>query len=52
MRDFAGSLRMDVVVFAFSHEDNIFAYIMDRKSSIDIDEEIDFLFVQRVIELI
>ena len=26
MRDFAGSLRMDVVVFAFSHEDNIFAY--------------------------
>ena len=26
MRDFAGSLRMDVVVFAFNHADNIFAY--------------------------
>ena len=37
---------------SFFLKDNIFAYIMDRKSSIDIDEEIDFLFVQRVIELI
>ena len=37
---------------SFFLKDNIFAYIMDRKSSIDIDEEIDFLFAQRVIELI
>ena len=27
---------------SFFLKDNIFAYIMDRKSSIDIDEEIDF----------
>ena len=27
-------------------KDNIFAYIMDRKSSVDIDEEIDFKFVE------
>ena len=37
---------------SFFLKDNIFGYIMDRKSSIDIDEEIDFLFAQRVIELI
>ena len=37
---------------SFFLKDNIFAYIMDRKSSIDIDEEIDFLFAERVIELI
>lgn len=37
---------------SFFLKDNIFAYIMDRKSSIDIDEEVDFLFAQRVIELI
>ena len=37
---------------SFFLKDNIFAYIMDKKSSIDIDEEIDFLFAQRVIELI
>ena len=37
---------------SFFLKDNIFAYIMDRKSSIDIDEEIDFLFAKRVIELI
>ena len=37
---------------SFFLKDNIFAYIMDRKSSIDIDEEIDFLFAQKVIELI
>ena len=34
---------------SFFLKDNIFAYIMDRKSSIDIDEEIDFLFAERVI---
>ena len=37
---------------SFFLKDNIFAYIMDRKSSIDIDEEIDFLFAERVLELI
>ena len=37
---------------SFFLKDNIFGYIMDRKSSIDIDEEIDFLFAERVIELI
>ena len=37
---------------SFFLKDNIFAYIMDRKSSIDIDEEIDFLFAEIVIELI
>ena len=37
---------------SFFLKDNIFAYIMDRKSSIDIDEEIDFLFAEKVIELI
>ena len=37
---------------SFFLKDNIFGYIMDRKSSIDIDEEIDFLFAQKVIELI
>lgn len=37
---------------SFFLKDNIFAYIMDKKNSIDIDEEIDFLFAQRVIELI
>ena len=37
---------------SFFLKDNIFAYIMDRKSSIDIDEELDFLFAERVIELI
>ena len=37
---------------SFFLKDNIFAYIMDRKSSIDIDEEIDFLFAETVIELI
>ena len=34
---------------SFFLKDNIFAYIMDRKSSIDIDEEIDFLFAERVL---
>ena len=37
---------------SFFLKDNIFAYIMDKKNSIDIDEEIDFLFAERVIELI
>ncbi|MFY9101297.1 acylneuraminate cytidylyltransferase family protein [Aliarcobacter cryaerophilus] len=37
---------------SFFLKDNIFGYIMDRKSSIDIDEEIDFLFAEKVIELI
>ena len=36
----------------FFLKDNIFAYMMDRKNSIDIDEEIDFLFAEIVIELI
>lgn len=31
---------------SFFIEDNIFAYKMDRKSSIDIDEEIDFQFTE------
>lgn len=37
---------------SFFLKDNIFAYIMDRKSSIDIDEEIDFLFAERVLGFI
>ena len=36
---------------SFFLKDNIFAYIMDRKSSIDIDEEIDFLLAERVLKL-
>lgn len=31
---------------SFFLKENIFAYIMDRRSSIDIDEEIDFKFAQ------
>jgi CMP-N-acetylneuraminic acid synthetase len=33
----------------FFIKDNIFAYIMDRKSSVDIDEEIDFLLASSII---
>src|SRR5574344_372569 len=32
----------------FFLKDNIFAYIMDRKSSIDIDEEIDFMIANEI----
>lgn len=35
---------------SFFLEDNIFAYKMDRKSSVDIDEEIDFYIAEAVIE--
>lgn len=31
---------------SFFIKDNIFAYVMDRKSSVDIDEEIDFKFAE------
>lgn len=33
---------------SFFLKDNIFAYIMDRKSSIDIDEEIDFMIANEI----
>lgn len=36
----------------FFLKDNIFAYKMDRKSSIDIDEEIDLIFLKSIIETI
>jgi len=35
----------------FFIDDNIFSYVMDRKSSIDIDEDIDFHLAQYLIEL-
>ncbi len=35
----------------FFIDDNIFSYVMDRKSSIDIDEEVDFHLAQYLIEL-
>jgi CMP-N,N'-diacetyllegionaminic acid synthase len=35
---------------SFFLNDNIFAYIMDRKSSIDIDEKIDFKFAECLID--
>ena len=35
---------------SFFLKDNIFAYIMDRKYSIDIDEEIDFIVAQSIME--
>ncbi|MFK7779566.1 MAG: acylneuraminate cytidylyltransferase family protein, partial [Candidatus Gracilibacteria bacterium] len=35
---------------SFFLKDNIFAYKMDRKSSIDIDEEIDFIFTKYYME--
>ncbi|MDT8339531.1 MAG: acylneuraminate cytidylyltransferase family protein [Sulfurimonas sp.] len=35
---------------SFFLKDNIFAYKMDRKSSVDIDEEIDFKFVEFLME--
>ena len=31
-------------------KDNIFAYVMDRESSVDIDEEIDFKLAQSILE--
>lgn len=34
----------------FFLEENIYAYIMDRKDSIDIDEEIDFLIVKELMK--
>lgn len=34
----------------FFLKDNIFAYIMDRKSSVDIDEKIDFSVAQFILE--
>ncbi len=34
---------------SFILKDNIFAYIMDRKSSIDIDEELDFKIAESII---
>jgi len=36
----------------FFLKDNIFAYTMDRKNSIDIDEEIDFLVVENLKKLL
>lgn len=35
---------------SFFLNDNIFAYVMDRKSSIDIDTELDFLIAKTIIE--
>lgn len=35
---------------SFFLKDNIFTYIMDRKSSIDIDEEIDFLMAKLLLK--
>lgn len=35
---------------SFFLEDNIFAYKMDRKSSIDIDEEIDFRMARALLD--
>jgi len=35
---------------SFFIDSNIFAYIMDKKSSIDIDEAIDFLFAETLIK--
>ena len=35
---------------SFFLKDNIFAYIMDKKSSIDIDEEIDFILANILIQ--
>ena len=35
----------------FFLKENIFAYVMDRKSSIDIDEEIDFKMAENLIQL-
>ena len=37
---------------SFFLKDNIFAYVMDRQSSIDIDEEIDFLVVENLKKLL
>ena len=34
---------------SFFIEDNIFAYLMDRKSSVDIDEEMDFILTECLI---
>lgn len=34
----------------FFLEENIYAYIMDRKDSIDIDEEIDFIIASEFIK--
>lgn len=34
---------------SFFLKENIFAYIMDRRSSVDIDEKIDFLIAEIVI---
>lgn len=31
-------------------KENIFAYVMDKKSSVDIDDELDFLFAQTILE--
>ena len=35
---------------SFFIKDNIYAYIMDRKSSIDIDEELDFIFAKTILK--
>lgn len=35
---------------SFFLKNNIFAYLMDRKSSVDIDEEIDFLFAKTIMK--
>ena len=35
---------------SFFLKNNIFAYVMDKKSSVDIDEEIDFLFTQTIMK--
>ncbi len=34
----------------FFIHNNIFAYVMDRKSSVDIDEEIDFKFAEQILQ--
>lgn len=31
-------------------KDNIYAFIMDKRSSVDIDEELDFLYAQTILE--
>lgn len=36
---------------SFFIEDNIFAYCMDKKSSVDIDEQFDFEYVKTIIEV-
>lgn len=36
---------------SFILKDNIFAYMMDRESSVDIDEKIDFIFAKTIIDV-